>query len=106
MEAMREAWTDDRLDYLNRRVDDGFTEVNRRFEEVDRRFEEVDRRFDRFEAQVDQRFNSLEAQVDQRLGKVETELHRVHDRMDSAVRAAWYIGSAIFVALLGIVVQL
>jgi hypothetical protein len=24
MEVMRESWTDDRLDYLNHRVDDGF----------------------------------------------------------------------------------
>lgn len=54
MEAMRQSWTDDRLD-------DFRGEVNRRFDEVDRRFDEVDKRFD----------------------KVETELHRVNDRLDS-----------------------
>jgi hypothetical protein len=33
MEAMRQSWTDDRLDYLNHRVDDGFKQVDRRLEE-------------------------------------------------------------------------
>jgi hypothetical protein len=32
MEAMREVWTDERLDDLNHRVDDGFKEVNREFQ--------------------------------------------------------------------------
>lgn len=43
MEAMRETWTDERLDYLNRRVDDGFKQVNERFRQVDDRFRQVDR---------------------------------------------------------------
>jgi len=29
MEAMKEKWTDERLDDLNRRVDNGFTEIPR-----------------------------------------------------------------------------
>ncbi len=32
MEAMREAWTDERLDDLNHRVDSGFKEVSREFQ--------------------------------------------------------------------------
>jgi hypothetical protein len=36
MEAMRQSWTDDRLDALN--------------EKVDQRFDQVDRRFDRIES--------------------------------------------------------
>jgi len=32
MEAMREVWTDERLDDLNHRVDSGFKEVNREFQ--------------------------------------------------------------------------
>jgi hypothetical protein len=35
MEAMRESWTDDRMDALNRRVDDGFTQVDQRFDRVE-----------------------------------------------------------------------
>ena len=32
MEAMRDAWTDQRLDDLNHRVDNGFNETNREFQ--------------------------------------------------------------------------
>jgi hypothetical protein len=64
MEAMRQSWTDDRLDAFR-------GETQRRFDEVDRRFEEVDKRFDRVEGQIkevrgemDSRFDSLEARFD------------------------------------------
>jgi hypothetical protein len=57
MEAMRQSWTDERLD-------DFRTDVNRQFDEVkgdmNRRFGEVDKRFD----------------------KVDHELHRINDRLD------------------------
>lgn len=49
MEAVRESWTDERLDLLNERVQERFASVDRRFDEVDRRFDEVDRRLDRLE---------------------------------------------------------
>lgn len=88
MEAMRQSWTDDRLD-------DFRGEVNRRFEEVDRRFEEVDRRFD---------------EVDRRFDKVDAELHRVNDRLDGlhrllahaivAMTAGILTGNAVLVALI------
>jgi tetrahydromethanopterin S-methyltransferase subunit G len=42
----RESWTDQRLDGLNKKVDDGF-------EQVDKRFEQVDKRFDRLEERID-----------------------------------------------------
>jgi chromosome segregation ATPase len=42
MEIMRESWTDDRLDYLNRRVDDGFEQVDERFKQADKRFERIE----------------------------------------------------------------
>jgi tetrahydromethanopterin S-methyltransferase subunit G len=47
MEAMRQSWTDGRLDDLNLKVDRGFAQVERRFEAVDKRFEEVDRRLEK-----------------------------------------------------------
>jgi tetrahydromethanopterin S-methyltransferase subunit G len=57
MELMREAWSDDRLDDLNRRVENGFnrvdadirelrSEMNARFDRVDARFDRIDARFD------------------------------------------------------------
>jgi phage shock protein A len=78
MEAMREAWTDARLDdfraetarrfdELGRRIDNGFNrmsaeavalrkEMNERFESMDKHFESVDRRFE----SVDRRFESMD----------------------------------------------
>jgi hypothetical protein len=64
MEAVRESWSDDRLDDLNRRVEDGFRRVdadirglrsgmNDRFNRVDARLESMEDRFDK-------RFDSLQ----------------------------------------------
>jgi len=60
MAVMREAWTDERLDDLNGKVDRGFDQVDQRFERVDQRFDQVERRFE----QVDQRFNQLDQRLD------------------------------------------
>jgi hypothetical protein len=60
MEAMRQSWTDERLDEFGKRVDERFdrvderfddlsTETNRRFDEVDRRVVEVNTRLMRIE---------------------------------------------------------
>jgi ribosome assembly protein YihI (activator of Der GTPase) len=81
MEAMREAWTDERLDYLNHRVDDGFTRVDERFKWIDERFEQIDRRFD----------------------KVDAQLQRVNDRIDDLFRVMTQIGGGIGVALIGLI---
>ena len=43
MEAMREKWTDERLDDLR------FDAMERRFEAIDRRFAGIDQRFDRLQ---------------------------------------------------------
>jgi hypothetical protein len=57
MEAMRESWTDDRLDYLNHRVDDGFKHVDERFDRFEKhigeRLEETNRRMERLESQIE-----------------------------------------------------
>lgn len=70
MEAMRESWTDDRLDYLKRRVEDGFRLVDERFKLVDKRFEQIDKRFE----QVDKRLDRIESG----LHAIGTELHATH----------------------------
>jgi len=60
MEAMREAWTDRRLDGLDHKVDRlehkvGQFElrVDERFDHVNERFDQLEGRFDRFEARFD-----------------------------------------------------
>ncbi|HKB52056.1 MAG TPA: hypothetical protein VKC63_11610 [Solirubrobacterales bacterium] len=70
MEAMREAWSDDRLDDLNRKVDDGFLSVDKRFDAVDKRFDWVDKRFDA----IDRRFERLEDKVDARFDSLQRTL--------------------------------
>jgi flagellar capping protein FliD len=52
MEAMREAWTDERLDDLANRMDRGFDRVDAQFARVDAQFERVDRRFEAMESQL------------------------------------------------------
>lgn len=49
MAAMREAWTDERLDDFKERVDQRFDEVDRRFDRLEARFDELNRRFDRLQ---------------------------------------------------------
>lgn len=80
----REAWTDERLDDLANRVDEGFRESREdlrafRLEvksdfgslrsEMDRRFDKVDARFDKLETSTDARFERIDARFD--------SLHRV-----------------------------
>ena len=67
MMSPRETWTDERLDDLSAKVDQGFSEIKAEmrdgfarmealFEKVDERFKEVDRRFEK----VDERFEKIE----------------------------------------------
>jgi hypothetical protein len=57
MEAMRESWTDERLD-------DFRAETARRFDEIDKRFDKVDARFDKIEAKFDARFERLDERLE------------------------------------------
>ena len=41
MAAMRQTWTDDRMDDLAKSVDTRFEQVEKRFEQVDKRFEQI-----------------------------------------------------------------
>jgi hypothetical protein len=51
MYQVREAWTDERLDDLNAKVDDGFRRMDDRFIHVDARFDAMQREITgRFEA--------------------------------------------------------
>ena len=57
MEAMRNSWTDDRLDDFAKHVDS-------RFDAVDRRFEEVNGRLDRIEDRVEVGLAKVDARID------------------------------------------
>jgi predicted nuclease with TOPRIM domain len=79
--AMRESWTDERLD-------DFRGETARRFDEVERRFDRVDDRLDRFEDRFD---------------RVDDQFDRVNDRFDTLHRAILFSNTAIFTAMLGFI---
>jgi len=49
---VRESWTDERLDDLNKRVDDGFAKVDQRFDKLEGRLETMQK-------EMNQRFESL-----------------------------------------------
>jgi hypothetical protein len=85
MEAMRQSWSDDRLDGLNEKVD-------LRFDRVDQRFDEVDKRFDRVER-------------DHREFRLEMKEFRMemNGRFDSMQRTMLQIGGVVMAALLGII---
>jgi tetrahydromethanopterin S-methyltransferase subunit G len=78
MEAMRESWTDERLDDLNEKVDRHFEEVRRRFDGVERRLDLADERF-------------------ARLGD---GLVRVNDRLDSIQRSMAHLAVGLTAGML------
>ena len=93
MEAMRESWTDDRLDYLNQRVDDGFKHVDERFDRFERQIFE---RFDQAEERAKERFD----EVDRRLDLADSRFEQINERMLELHRLIIQGGIAMLVALL------
>ncbi len=68
MEAVRDSWTDERLDDLNHRVDEGFRRVDERFAQVDERFAQVDARFDSLQRDFNMRFDAMQRLMIQLFG--------------------------------------
>ncbi|HEU4905652.1 MAG TPA: hypothetical protein VFT19_05995 [Solirubrobacterales bacterium] len=107
MEAMRESWTDDRLDDLSTHIDQRFDQVDQRFKQVDRRFDQIDRRFElidqRFE-QVDRRFERIEDAIKEQgkelNGKIETLRDDLYGELISIHKTIARIGWAGMTALI------
>jgi archaellum component FlaC len=91
MEAMRQSWSDDRLDHLNDRVDEGFRQVDEKFEQVDRRFEQVDLRFD----QIDLRFDRVGREAREFRSEVLHRLDKLDDRFYSLQRTMLQVGGGL-----------
>lgn len=74
MEAMRETWTDERLDDLTDRMEKDFRRVDARFDHVDQHFDKIDARFERVDERferVDDRFDQLDARMDARFDSLQ-----------------------------------
>lgn len=93
MEAVRDSWTDGRLDDFSHRIDERFDRVDERFDGVDERFRQVDHRFDRVEA--DSREHRAETRA---------ELVALHAGMNTRFDTTQYmmirIGAATLVTML------
>jgi flagellar capping protein FliD len=96
MEAMRQSWSDDRLDDLQLEMRNGFARIENQIqqgtEQVERRIEQMDKRID----QIDTKIERLEARVEFGFG-------RLDGRIDSQARASNYLAgllSTLVVALL------
>jgi len=68
---MRQSWSDDRLDALNQRVDEGFIRV-------DAQFAKVEDRIDRLDEKLETRFDHLDAKIDR---KIDTSSHELRMEM-------------------------
>jgi hypothetical protein len=91
MEAMREAWTDERLDDLTNRMDRGFDRVD------------VDLR------ELKAEHKAFRGEVAKEFGKIDDKFERVHGRLDSIQRTiamGAIVMTAAFIAGFGALVGL
>ena len=107
MEAMRQSWSDDRLDDLNHRVDAGFARVDAQFARVDERFaqmeERMDARFARSEARMEILFERLDAKIDSKVDTSANELrlqlqgdtHQLNSRFDAMQQTFIRVGGGL-----------
>jgi archaellum component FlaC len=58
--------TETKLEALEKRMEDGFNQIDKRFEQVDKRFDQVDKRFD----QVDKRFEQVDKRFEEHLNYI------------------------------------
>ena len=97
MAAMREAWTDERLDDLTERMEKDFRRVDEQFEEVitrmDRGFEQIDARFDQVNARMDTQLNQINTRMDR-------ESHLVHARFDTLQQGLIVVGGGLIGTLI------
>jgi hypothetical protein len=86
MDAMRESWTDARLDDLNAKVDRGF---------------------DRLDTRIDTSIHALRTETRTEFTAMRTEMKagfdRVDDRFDALYRLMFRLGGAMIFALIGLV---
>lgn len=88
MEAMRESWTDDRLDDFRG--------------ETSRRFDEVDRRFDEMRDEMNRRFDEVNRELRTQRGEMANRFERIEGRIYDLHRTMlWLGGSAIVTFVVG-----
>ncbi len=77
MAVMGQTWSDDRLDELSLRVQNGFAQVDRRFERMGQRFDAFEERCDERSAEANRRLE----QVEHRIETLEERHYALHKLM-------------------------
>jgi hypothetical protein len=92
MEAMREAWSDDRLDDLNHKVYEGFRRVD------------ADVRSLRTETKAE--FRSLRGEMNERFDRVDDRFDRLNGRFDAMQRTLILLCVGITAVVLGVIASI
>jgi peptidoglycan hydrolase CwlO-like protein len=100
MEAMRQSWSDDRLDDLKDRVDVGFAQVDQRFVRLEAKIDRLDAKID---AKIDARIDRLDAKVDAKIDAATFELrqeikegvHQINSRFDAMQQTMIRVGGGL-----------
>jgi len=104
MEAMREAWTDDRLDDLAIRTDRGFDRVDKDVREVRAEmkagFDRVDDEFREVRGEMKAGFQKMEARTEARFDALHGALHDLHGALHDLQRTMLQIGGGLIGTLL------
>jgi len=95
--TVRREWSDDRIDGLELKVDEGFRQVDRRFEQVDKRFEQVDKRFE----QLDSRLDRIEKAMGERFIGFESRLQSLDDGLRGFHRMLLALCAALLTTFIG-----
>jgi len=96
MEAMRQSWSDDRLDDLNGRVDALSDRVEAGFARVDEKFERqeerMERRFERLDGKIDSKIDAATLELRQELKE---GFHQVNSRFDAMQQTMIRVGGGL-----------
>jgi tetrahydromethanopterin S-methyltransferase subunit G len=83
MEAMRQSWSDDRLDDLKDRVETGFAQMDQRSARIEARLEAG---FDRLDAKIDAKIGQLDAKIDAKIGQLDAKIDSKVDGVAAELR--------------------
>ncbi len=100
-----EKWTDERLDGLEEKVDEGFirvgTDIRELRSEMNQRFEKMDTRFEKVEGKMESGMKELRREMNARFQVVDARFQAVDGRFDSLQRSLFAATIVIVGAMIG-----
>jgi hypothetical protein len=105
MEAMRESWTDDRLDDLANRVDNGFdridTDVRELRAEMNTGFGRVDGEFRAVRGEMKAGFEQVDGEFCAMRREMKASFQALEDRIDRKFDSLWRMMVFVYATLIG-----